>query len=69
MTAHLTTSDLLDEVEWLMNGGMHPFLIAEALGTTIYAVEMKARRSGRTEVRQAFTKVMNSERHRMEAKR
>ena len=68
MTARLTTSDLLDEVEWLMNGGMHPFLIAEALGTTIYAVEMKARRSGRTEVRQEFSHAMASERNRLKVK-
>jgi len=69
MTARLTTSELLDEVEWLMDGGMHPLHIAKALGTTITAVEMKARRSGRSVVQQAFLTAAGSERHRLKAKR
>lgn len=46
MRRRWSRDDLLEEVRWFVDSGVSPFLIAQELGTSLYAVEKAARRAG-----------------------
>ncbi|WP_353809095.1 hypothetical protein [Agromyces sp. SYSU T00194] len=50
----MTAAELLDEVEWLLDGGVHPLMICQQLGRSVSAVHQAARRAGRDRVVVAF---------------
>jgi hypothetical protein len=46
--------ELLDEIEWLLDGQVHPLLIAQELHLNRASVRTLARRHGRDRVAEAF---------------
>lgn len=46
----MTTTEALDEVEWLLDGGTSPELAVEAVGRTWVSLEKAAQRRGRYEL-------------------
>jgi len=54
--------ELLDEVEWLLDGGVHPELVLQELGTTAARVESTARRHGRPHLSAVYMRVRAQER-------
>jgi hypothetical protein len=53
--APMTGTEVLDEVEWLLDGGMHPTVIAQQLGRKVGSIHKLAWQHGRDRVREAFT--------------
>lgn len=64
MSKRLTGAELLDEVQWLLEGDVHPLMICQVLGKNGHAIEATARRYGRVEVRRVFATVSKQERER-----
>lgn len=60
----LTGAELLDEVEWLLEGGVHPLMICQMLGKNIDAIVATATRYDRVEIRRPFATLRAQERHR-----
>jgi hypothetical protein len=60
----LKGAELLDEVQWLLDGRVDPHLIVQELRTTAMRVEMTARRHGRIELRKLFQPLVSEERRR-----
>ena len=54
MTGPLHGTVLLDEVQWLLEGGMHPALIVTAVGKSVYAIAVAAERAGRADIARPF---------------
>lgn len=46
----MTTTEALDEVEWLLDGGMSPDLAVGAVGRTVGSLERAAQRRGRLDL-------------------
>ena len=50
----LTGSEVLDEIWWLLEGGVTVDEIATQMGRTVAAIEMLSRRYGRAEINRPF---------------
>lgn len=64
MSDRLSGVELLDEVQWLLDGGVHPLMVCTVLGKSLEAVTVTARRYGRGEVARVFGAVRSAERDR-----
>jgi hypothetical protein len=53
--APMTGAEVLDEVEWLLDGGMHPKVIAAQLGRKVTSIHKLAWKHGNERVHAAFT--------------
>lgn len=62
MTSRMTGAELLEEVEWLLDGGVHPLMVAQMLGRTVSGIDRTARRLGNKRVSQVFTRWHSAER-------
>lgn len=58
----LRSSETVEEVEWLLGGGMSPVQICEAMDSTPSAIAKAAWRQGRNDLFSMFEQVKNSER-------
>lgn len=65
----MSRAEVLVEVEWLLDGGVHPLLIAQTLGRSVGAIEKAARDLGNARVREAFTQPVVEARYRRERAR
>lgn len=52
--AKMTAAEVIAEVEWLLDGGMHPLYIAEAIGRTTHALNKLMWRHGRSDLARLF---------------
>lgn len=50
----LSGTELLDEVEWLLDGSMHPLLVAQELHRSVASIEKAARDHGRRDIASHF---------------
>lgn len=50
----MTGEEVVAEAAWLLDGGVHPLLVAEQLGKKPTALYQAARRAGRADVMSAF---------------
>lgn len=66
MSRRLTGVDLLDEVQWLLDGGMHPLMVCPVLGKSLSAVAATAVRLGDVEIARLFSTVRKQERDRQQ---
>lgn len=55
-------AELLAEVEWLLDGGAHPLLVAQELHRTVASIEQTARRYGRKDLGNLFGMYAHEER-------
>lgn len=55
MSPKMPSSLLLEEVEWLLGGGMNPAEVSAALGKSFSAIEKAAERAGRHDLRTSFS--------------
>lgn len=46
----MTVPERLDEAEWLLNGGVHPTVVAAQLGVPLRSLERTANRYGRADL-------------------
>ena len=60
--SRLTGSELLAEVEWLLDGGVHPLMVCQVLGRSAGSVEKAAYRLGRADVGRRFSSSQKLER-------
>jgi hypothetical protein len=58
----MSAVEVLDEVEWLLDGGVHPLMICQVMNRKANSIEKAAHRLGRMEVSRAFSRVAKSER-------
>jgi hypothetical protein len=58
----MSREELLDEVEWLLDGGVHPLQIAATLDRQPASISRAAERLGRTRVVDAFADTVWEER-------
>lgn len=65
MSKRLTGVELLDEVQWLLEGGVHPLMICQMLGKKLDAIRATATRYGRVEIARLFATVKSQEQRRM----
>lgn len=54
MTRRLPADEFISEVEWLVEGGVHPTHVARALHTTVHAIEKRLYRAGRDDLARVF---------------
>lgn len=64
MTARLTGREMLDEVHWLLDGGVHPLMVVQVLGKSAQAIEKAARTYGDRRIVAAFNWPAQDERQR-----
>lgn len=57
-------TELLEEVEWLLDAGVHPLLIADVMHRTAESIDVAARRLGNARVAAAFREGVWEERQR-----
>ena len=50
----MTGREVLAEVQWLLDGGVHPELIAQQLGRSVEAINRMARRHRQLEIARVF---------------
>lgn len=60
----LTAKEMLAEVEHLLDGGVHPIWIAEAVDRSMQAIYKAAWRRGNTRISRAFNNAVHEERSR-----
>lgn len=60
----LTGVELLAEVRWLLDGGVHPLMVCTVLGKSLDAVEITARRYGQADIARVFAAASFAERTR-----
>ena len=65
----LTGPELLTEVNWLLDGGVHPLLVVQTLGKSAMAIDRAARTYGDQRVARLFTYPAQQERARRRARR
>jgi phosphoribosylformimino-5-aminoimidazole carboxamide ribonucleotide (ProFAR) isomerase len=58
----MSAVEVLDEVEWLLDGGVHPLMVCQVMNRRPDSVEKAAARLGRDRVRVAFSAVSKQER-------
>lgn len=58
----LRSNETVEEVDWLLGGGMSPVQICEAMGSTPSAIAKAAWRQGRNDLFSMFEQVKNWER-------
>jgi hypothetical protein len=58
----MTGEEVLAEVEWLLDAGVHPLLIAQELHRTLSALEVMARRHGNDRIRTVYQKCVSEAR-------
>jgi hypothetical protein len=61
-TVRLRSSETVEEVDWLLGGGMSPVQICEAMSSTPGAIAKAAWRVGRSDLFTMFEQVKNWER-------
>lgn len=65
----LTGPELLEEVTWLLDGGVHPLLAAQTLTKTAQAIEKTARVYGNQRIARLYYSYAQQERTRRERRR
>jgi hypothetical protein len=60
--AKMSTAEIIEEVDWLLGGGMTPFQVAEALERSPGALFKAAWRAGRKDLSTMFGKMEHAER-------
>lgn len=65
----LVARELLDEVNWLLDGGVHPLLIAQTLGKSCQSIDRAARVHGDQRIARLFAYPAQQERDRNAARR
>lgn len=68
-TKPLTGPELVAEVRYLFDAGVHPLLIAQELHRTPASIEVAARRAGDTAIAAAFTAAMTVEHYAAQRRR
>ena len=58
----MSAVEVLDEVEWLLDGGVHPLMVCQVMNRKANSIEKAAARLGRDRVRVAFSAVAKQER-------
>jgi hypothetical protein len=59
MTAtRMTADEVLAEVDWLLNSGLHPDHIAKQIGRSLVAIETMARHHNRPDISRIFNRVI-----------
>jgi hypothetical protein len=61
----MTTEEWLDEIEWFLDAGIHPWTAAEQVGKVRNTVLQAARRFDRTRIREAFIRAGQDEQDRI----
>jgi hypothetical protein len=64
VSGRLSREELLDEVEWLLDGGVHPLQIAATLNRLPASISRAAELLGRTRVVEAFASTVWEENRR-----
>lgn len=54
MSGKMSADVLVSEVEWLLEGGVHPVWVARALGHNLNAIEKACQRAGRYDLARPF---------------
>lgn len=62
MSRRLTVYEIVEEVEWLLDGGMHPLMICKQMGRTLSGIDRAARRVGNERVARVFARHYAEER-------
>ena len=55
MSVKMRSDDLVAEVEWLLEGGLHPVWIGKSVGKNLNAIEKAMQRAGRYDLARPFT--------------
>lgn len=64
----MTPAEVIAEVDWLLQGNVHPELIAQTLGRSMVSLESAARRLGRNDLSNQFNRIIKRDRpHRVAA--
>ncbi len=59
----MTGAEILAEVDWLLEGGVHPAMVAQVLNREVGTLEMMARRHGRKDLALVFAREYARERY------
>lgn len=62
MTGRLTAHEIVEEVEWLLDNGVHPLMICQQMGRSLSSVERAARRVNNRRIVAVFGKYYTQER-------
>ena len=60
--SRMKPAELLAEVEWLLDGGVHPLMVCQVMGRSAGSIEKAAYRHGRADIGSAFGRVQKLER-------
>ncbi len=52
----MTGAEILAEVDWLLEGGVHPAMVAQVVGRGLHSIDRLARRHGRDDIAQLFSR-------------
>lgn len=63
--ARLSGLDMLAEVDWFLEFGVHPWLIGQELGRSIESILASAKHYDRPDIRDAFAAAAQAERERI----
>lgn len=61
MSRRLTGVELLEEVQWLLDGGVHPLMVCQVLDKKVDAIIATATRYDRVDLRKPFANVRSQE--------
>lgn len=64
MSRRLTAAEITEEVEWLLDNGVHPLMICQQMGRSLSSVERAARRVNNRRIVAVFGKYYTQERMR-----
>jgi hypothetical protein len=59
----MTRAEVMVEVEWMLDFGMHPEFICQQIDRTVQAITQMARRAGNARVLMAFNPVHTKQRY------
>lgn len=59
----MSRTEVMVEVEWMLDFGMHPEFICEQINRSVQSIAQMARRAGNDRVRQAFNPIHARQRY------